>query len=389
MHTAVATKQRIASVDILRGIVMVIMALDHTRDFFSNFRYDPTDLEHTNMAMFFTRWITHYCAPVFIFLSGTSAMLSAGRGKSKKESAWLLFTRGLWLILLEITVVRIGWQFDLGFNFLVLQVIWAIGCSMMVLSLLIFLPLNIIAAFGLLLVLAHNTLDNIHAKELTTPLLWNIFHEQGFVALGKEQSLFVIYPLVPWVGVMALGYCFGKVLLKPAAERNRLLRIIGGTAIILFVVLRATGMYGDPMPWKQYDETWKTALSFINCTKYPPSLLYLLMTIGPAIFIMPWLENFKGRISNFFTVFGRVPMFYYLLHIYVIHTLAMTAGVIHGFHATDFIGNDKLFNPASGWGFPLGWVYFFWAMAIAILYFPSAWFMRIKMKYKNKWLSYI
>lgn len=389
MPQVAVPNNRIISVDILRGIVMVIMALDHTRDFFSNYRYDPLDFEHTNIAMFLTRWITHFCAPVFIFLAGTSAMLSFSRGKTKKEAAGFLFTRGIWLIVLELTLVRIGWQYDLDFNDLALQVIWAIGVSMMALSGLVFLPLPVIAGLGFLLVFGHNLLDSIHASDFgANALWWHLTHEQGFVQLGEGRSLFIIYPLIPWIGVMALGYCFGKVLLKPIAERNRLLRMIGGGAILLFIVLRFTNLYGDPAPWQKREHTWQTILSFINCTKYPPSLLYLLMTIGPAIFIMPWLETIAGRIAHFFTVFGRVPLFYYILHLYVIHSLAIIAGVAGGFSVGDFLGSDKLFNPAAGWGFSLPIVYGFWLLAIAILYFPCAWFMRIKMTYRKRWLSY-
>lgn len=382
--------KRILSVDILRGIVMVIMALDHTRDFFSNFHYQPTDLQHTNAAMFFTRWITHFCAPVFVFLAGTSSMLSFSRGRTKKQASWFLLSRGIWLVILEVTLVRIGWQFDMSFSVVVLQVIWAIGCSMILLSALIFLPVPIITVFGFALVFGHNALDGIPASGFGEQALWwDIVHEQNFVKISESQSLFVIYPLIPWVGVMALGYCFGHILLKPEPERNRFLYIIGGSAIALFIILRFANIYGDPSLWQQQEHSWQTVLSFINCTKYPPSLLYLLMTIGPAIILMPMLENIPGRIANFFTVFGRVPLFYYVLHLYVIHSLALIAGIISGFSAGDFMGNDKLFNPATGWGFSLGGVYAFWILAIAILYLPCLWFMRVKARNKQWWLSYL
>jgi uncharacterized membrane protein len=382
--------KRIISIDILRGIIMVVMALDHTRDFFSNFQYNPLDLEHTNIAMFFTRWITHFCAPVFVFLSGTSAFLSFNKGKTKKEAAKYLLTRGLWLVILEFTIIRFGWLFNFDYTHLIVQVIWAIGWAMIFLSRLIFLPYPLILAIGLALIFGHNVFDTTHADAFGGYAgFWNVLHEMGLVQLTESTSLFVIYPLVPWIGVMAVGYCFGKIFTKPEADRNMWLYSLGIAAIMLFVITRYINIYGDSHHWVAQDTTVNTILSFIDCTKYPPSLLYLLMTLGPAILVLPLLEKLNNAISRFFLVFGRVPMFYYILHIYLIHTMAMTIALFQNIPAYYFTDTDKSFGPKPGWGYDLQGVYFYWALTIAILYFPCRWFMNIKMNHKKWWLSYI
>lgn len=386
----VATNKRIVSIDILRGIIMVIMALDHTRDFFSNYHYNPLDLEHTTVPMFFTRWITHYCAPVFVFFAGTSAFLSFNRGKTKQEAAKFLLSRGIWLIILEFTIVRFGWLFNLDYTHLLVQVIWAIGCSMVFLSGLIFLPYPLILSIGLLMIFGHNAFDSIHADALSQyGGLWHVFHEMGLTQITQSVSLFVIYPLVPWLGVMATGYCFGKVFTKTEVERNKWLFGTGIIAILLFIVLRYSNVYGDFHHWAMQDTVTKTVLSFIDCTKYPPSLLYLLMTLGPAILSLPLLEKITNATSRFFLVFGRVPMFYYILHIYLLHAMAMTIAYFKGVPMFYFTDTEKSFGPKPGWGYGLVGVYLYWALAIIILYFPSRWFMNIKMNQKKWWLSYI
>jgi len=379
---------RILSVDILRGIIMIVMALDHTRDFFSNYKGDPLDFQHASLALFFTRWITHYCAPVFVFLSGASAFLSLSRGKTKNQAAWMLFTRGVWLIILELTIIRLGWAFNLDYHFIFVQVIWAIGCSMIFLSILVFFPLPVILFIGLTIVFGHNAFDNLKPADFSHPLIWDILHKQGSVPLSENYNLFVIYPLIPWIGVMAIGYCFGSILLKPLKERNNWLIGIGATTILFFIVLRYTNAYGDPNEWHKQGSIRNTVLDFIKCQKYPPSLLYLGMTIGPAIIIMPLLEKLNNGLGRFFMVYGRVPLFYYILHIFLIHGMALITGLIMGFPVSRFTGGF-FSDPASTWGFSLGTVYLFWMAAIAILYLPCRWFMRIKMKHKKWWLSYI
>lgn len=380
--------KRIASVDILRGIVMVVMALDHARDYFTNYPYDPLDLDHTSTAMFFTRWITHFCAPVFVFLAGTSAFLSLGRGKTKKEASWLLFTRGIWLVLLELTIVRFGWAFNLDYHVVFVQVIWAIGWSMVFLSALIFLPLSLIAFIGLALIFGHNILDPLDATALGDQAWWDIIHVQRPVLWGGGNTFFIIYPLVPWIGVMAAGYAFGSLLKRSEAQRDRLLYAIGIGAMLLFVVLRSINIYGDHSHWQHRENSWRTFLSFLDCTKYPPSLLYLLMTLGPAITLLPLLEKLNNSFGRFFTVYGRVPLFYYVLHIYLLHFMALVTGLFMDFPMSRFTAVKALFQH-DAWGFPLAGVYAYWLTAVLLLYYPCRWFMRVKVEHKKWWLSYL
>lgn len=381
---------RIVSIDILRGVIMVVMALDHTRDFFSNFQYNPLDLEHTTTAMFFTRWITHFCAPVFVFLSGVSAFLSFNKGKTKKEAAMFLLSRGAWLIILEFTVIRFGWLFNLDYTHLIVQVIWAIGCSMILLSVLIFLPYALILAIGLAFIFGHNAFDSIHADAMGGyGGFWHVFHEMGLVQLSQSASVFVIYPLVPWIGVMAVGYCFGKVFTKPEVERNKWMYSLGAISIFLFCIIRYINIYGDSHYWISQPTILKTILSFVDCTKYPPSLLYLLMTLGPAILLLPILEKLNNTVSRIFLVFGRVPMFYYILHIYLIHSMAMSIAYFQRIPTEYFTDTGKSFGPKPGWGYELTGVYLYWILAVIILYFPCRWFMKIKATHKKWWLSYL
>ncbi|MCD6011773.1 MAG: hypothetical protein K0Q79_1635 [Flavipsychrobacter sp.] len=375
MQMPVAAK-RINSVDILRGIVLVIMALDHVRDYFSGFKFEPTDLQHANTVMFFTRWITHFCAPVFIFLSGTSAFLSMGAGRTVKQEAWRLLTRGLWLIVLEHTIVRFGWMFDMDYNALFLQVIWAIGISMIVLSALIFLPRAVILFIGLAMIFLHNLLDGVQGG-----FLWQLLHVQNMYTYAPGKTVFIIYPLIPWVGVMAVGYCFGALFWFEANKRNKWLYAIGFSAIALFIILRFANIYGDPALWQTQPTAWRTVLSFINCTKYPPSLLYLLMTLGPAIAAMPLLERLTGTVGNIFKVYGRVPLFYYILHIYLIHGIALASSYLFSNGAP-----VKVFEHP---GYDLPVVYGVWLAAVFILYFPCRWFMHKKLSHRKWWLSYL
>lgn len=371
---------RILSIDILRGVVMVIMALDHTRDFFSGFKFEPTDLQHAGTAMFFTRWITHFCAPVFVFLSGTSAFLSLSRGQAKKQASIKLFTRGLWLIILELTLVREGWTFDLDYSLIFLQVIWAIGCSMIVLSALIYLPTSLILAIGLVMIFGHNALDGLHPTGAAT-ILWQVLHVQSPIRYGSGNTIMIFYPLVPWIGVMAAGYCFGKVFMLQEHQRNKMLYMIGISAAFLFLLLRGLNMYGDPSHWVSQPLAGRTILSFLNCTKYPPSLLYLLMTLGPAIAVMPVLERMTGGGGRVFIVYGRVPLFYYVLHLYLIHLMAAVASYVQS--------GNAVVTPFNHPGYSLPVVYAVWLTAVTILYFPCRWFMQVKATNKSWWLSYL
>ncbi len=382
-HVAAHPSKRILSIDILRGIVMVIMVLDHARDYFSGFPADPTDLQHTTTLMFFTRWITHFCAPVFIFLSGTSVLLSMGGKGGRKKAAWRLLTRGLWFIFLELTIIRFGWLFNLDYSFIVFQVIWAIGWSMIFLSALIFLPMPAILTIGLIMVSGHNLLDGVPPPGGAMGTLWQVLHIQSPIHYGPGNShmIFVIYPLIPWVGVMALGYCFGAIIRQPVASRNRSLYVLGGGMVLLFILLRYSNLYGDPSPWQPQSSAWFTVLSFINCTKYPPSLLYLLMTLGPAIFAMPLLERTTGPVGRFFSVYGWVPFFFYVLHIYLLHSMALVAQTVLHSPTTTTVFT----HPA----YPIAVVYGCWLGAVLLLYLPCRWFMRVKMRDKRWWLSYL
>lgn len=381
---------RVRSVDILRGIVMVLMALDHTRDYFTDFYNNPTDLSVASTGTFLTRWITHFCAPVFVFLAGTSAFLSLSKKKDKKAASFFLFTRGIWLIVLELTIVRFGWLFNLDYSQTIVQVIWAIGWSMIFLAALIHLPFKAILTIGLIMVFGHNALDFIPVDTQTgTGLLWHFLHQSGFIQYGTNGSLFIIYPLIPWIGVMATGYCFGRILQYNEHKRNRLLYRIGGGAILLFIILRATNLYGDPHPWTVQESWHRTVLSFINCEKYPPSLLYLLMTLGPSIMLMPLLERAAANVGRFFTVFGRVPLFYYIAHIYLIHAMALMGAAMLGLPLDYFTDNDLIWVSKPGWGWGLPVVYAVWIAAVLLLYYPSRWFMRVKQQNKQWWLSYL
>ncbi|RCH56747.1 hypothetical protein DJ568_02515 [Mucilaginibacter hurinus] len=371
----VQPKQRVASIDILRGIIMVIMALDHTRDFFMPQQFDPTDLTKASTGLFLTRFITHFCAPIFVFLAGTGAYLSFSRGKTKSEAARFLVTRGLWLIVLELTIVTIGWSLRLDFNLVFVQVMWALGISMIVLAALIYLPVKAIAAFGLAMILGHNAFDGVEFSHVNTTAdtLWRFLHVPGIVNIGDNLNVYVLYPLIPWIGVMALGYSFGVLFTKAPFARQKILIRIGGLAILLFIIIRSLNLYGDPQPWSKQEVWYRTVLSFINVQKYPPSLDYLLITLGVANLALAGLENSKTRIAKILIVFGQVPLFYYILHLYVLKLMSVIAYII--------------FKPAEAPGLP--YTYLAWAIGIIVLYFPCRWYRNYKMTHKQWWLSYL
>jgi uncharacterized membrane protein len=313
---------RLEAVDLLRGVVMVIMALDHVRDFFScdMYRLDPTDLAKTTPAYFLTRWVTHYCAPTFIFLAGTGAFLSGTRGKSKAELSWFLLTRGLWLAFLEVTLMRMLWMFNYDLHHHGAGVFWAIGWSMVALSGLVYLPTWAVTLFGVVMIVSHNLLDGLTAQQVHFPeWLWVILHSPGDKEVIDGITFGTGYCLIPWMGVMAAGYGFGTLLqLQPAVRRRRVFQL--GAALTLgFLVLRALNVYGDARLWTQEPTAVMTCLSFLNCTKYPPSLLYLLMTLGPAIMAVALFDRPLGPLARPLIIFGRVPLFYYVLHIVLIH----------------------------------------------------------------------
>jgi uncharacterized membrane protein len=349
---------RLDSIDVLRGLVMVVMALDHVRDYFSNAKFDPTDLSRTTAAYFLTRFVTHFCAPVFVFLAGTGAFLAGERGKSRKDLSIFLLTRGLWLVLLELTVMSYGWRFDFDVHVLRALVIWAIGWSMVVLAALVWLPRAAVLVFGLSMIATHNAFDGLRGG-----VLWNILHVQGMVEYAPGWRLFVFYPLVPWIGVMAAGFAFGAW----SGNRARI-RWLGLGCCALFVLLRLRNGYGDPAPWSSQPGALFTLFSFVNCTKYPPSLDYLLMTLGPALVLLSFLPGTARGILKPFVVYGRVPLFYYVLHIPLIHLLAV-------------------FARDEGYGLPV--VYGVWLFVVALLYFPCLKWSELKRRNKSAWLSYL
>jgi uncharacterized membrane protein len=396
-QTLTGTKKRIESIDLLRGIVIIIMALDHVRDYFhaDQFLYDPTDMTKTNAAVFFTRWITHFCAPVFVFLAGTSAFL-VGERKTKKELSSFLLKRGLWLMLLETVVINFAWSFNPSYPFFRLQVIWVLGLAMVILSALIYLPPKFILVFGLLIVFGHNLLDNIHATgNSLNDFLWGVLHERKrFTFEGKIIA--TGYPIISWLGIMALGYCFGSLYKKgmDAALRKKYLLITGSAAIALFLLLRGINMYGDMKPWSAQSSFLLTICSFLNVTKYPPSLLYTLMTLGPALIALALLEKPLNKLESMIIRIGRVPLFFYILHLFLIHLLAMLAVVVSGRPWTDMISitniNAKDSPWLKGYGFSLAGTYLVWILVVVLLYPLCKWYDKYKTNHKEKWwLSYL
>ena len=398
-HPLISTdnKKRIESIDLLRGFAIVFMALDHVRDYFhaDYFFYDPTDMQQTNGALFFTRWITHFCAPVFMFLAGTSAFL-VGERKTKKELAAFLLKRGLWLMLLETVVINFGWSFNTSYPLLRLQVIWALGLAMVIMSAVVYLPPKIILAIGLMILFGHNLLDNIHAAGNSfMDILWGQLHERKRFIIG-DRLVATGYPIIPWFGIMALGYCMGSFYKKgmDAALRKKYLLIIGAAAIVLFLLIRGINLYGDMSPWAMQHSPILSICSFLNVTKYPPSLLYSLMTLGPALILLALLEKPLNRFGKIIIVFGRVPLFFYILHIYLIHGLAVIAVVLSGRPWTDMISITNLNAKDSPWlqgyGFSLWQTYLVWILVVALLYPLCKWYDKYKTSHKEKWwLSYL
>jgi uncharacterized membrane protein len=389
------SRVRIQSVDVLRGVVMIIMALDHTRDFF-HIAADPTNMATTTPALFFTRWITHFCAPVFVFLSGTSAYLS-GRRKTKKELSSFLIKRGIWLVIIELTVFNFLLTFDPGYHFLAVQVLWVIGVSMIILGLLCRLSVPVLLTIGCLLIFGHNLLD---AFDATTPgatrLWWGLLHQQSFFPYDDKRIFAVLYPLLPWPGVMMAGYCLGTLYTTtfPAAKRRKILFMIGSVVTVLFVVLRLINVYGDPIPWAVQKSGIMTALSFLNVTKYPPSLLFLCMTLGPALLFLGLLEKinrnaeFKSNAVKIVSIYGRVPLFYFLFHFFVLHLLLMILFFVNGHSMEQATSGFIYFKPEVG-GYSLKVVYLIWLAVVVALYPVCKWYDRLKSSHKKWWLSYL
>jgi len=394
-----ATTWRMNSVDLLRGAVMALMLLDHTREFVHRevLNFDATDLSKTNVTLFFTRWVTHFCAPVFVFLAGTGAFLQLARGKSKSELSKFLIKRGLWLILLEFTLIRALVWFNLDFHFaLELQVIWVIGVSMVALAALIRLPLRVVALLSVAMIALHNLLDSIRVDPMQGPGfrtdVWMALHQPGVIFFTPTVYALVLYPLIPWIGVLAAGYAFGAFYQLEEERRRRILFKLGVALLAGFVLLRGFNVYGDPGRWGMQKNSIFTVLSFLNVSKYPPSLLFLLLTLGAAILALPGFERIdKGRISRIFITFGRVPLFFYFGQWVTVHILATLAGYLAGQPvAWLFMGPLDRPSPNPGnLGFSLWVVYVFWFLGLLLLYPLCRWFADVKRRRRDWWLSYL
>lgn len=393
MTNILAAKKRIDSIDILRGIIMVIMALDHVRDFFHNdaMLHDPTDPRTTTPVLFFTRFITHYCAPVFVLLAGTSAFLY-GRKKTKGELSVFLLKRGLWLAVLELVVVNLLFGFDPLYHFIGLQVIWVTAVSMLILAACIYLPLQAIFITGLILVAGHNLLDGYNENRMgvTPSLWWSLLHQQSFRPYAGGRFFGVLYPLIPWPGIMMLGYAMGALFVPDydAAKRRRILVGAGVLSVLAFLLLRWVNVYGDLFPWSEQKNTTATILSFFNVTKYPPSLLYCCITIGPALLVLAALEKVKALWTGIVVIYGRVPMFYYLLHFFLIHFLCTLAFFATGHSFSQAAGGMMLFRP-NDFGVSLPWVYLIWIGVVAVLYPLCRRYSIYKSTHDYWWLPYL
>ena len=383
-----AKRVRIESVDVVRGVIMIVMALDHVRDFFGYPGVNPTDPATTTIPLFFTRWITHFCAPVFFLLTGTGAYLSLQR-KSKPELSRFLFTRGLWLIFLELVVTRcLGWQLNFDYHLTMLVVLWALGWAMIVLAALVYMPASLVALFGVVMVASHNLLDSVRSSNP----LWSILHSPNFVITNPQHSVFAAYPLIPWVGVTAAGYGLGQIYGWTSSRRKDFLLHLGLGLTAAFIVLRRINIYGDPVRWATQKSAAFTVLSFLNTTKYPPSLLFLLMTLGPTMFFLRAVDDKTPRFLRPALTIGKVPMFYYLLHIPLIHLLAIIVcyaryGQVHWMFESPQLSQFPITLP-PGWGFSLPVVYLVWAFVVLALYPLCCWFAALKQRRSDCWLSY-
>ena len=400
--TAIPGRTRITSIDVMRGLVMVVMLLDHVRDMvhLDSHAFSPTDLDHTTPILFFTRWVTHFCAPVFVLLAGVGAQRQADTGMSRGTLARFLVSRGLWLIFLELTAVRLGAFFDFDLHTIGLfQVIWAIGASMILLAPLVYLPLPALATFGLGMIALHNLLDGVGPATPTygspTPIgvvVWMFLHRAGPIFFPGGQFAYVMYPLIPWVGVMAAGFALGAVYRWEVARRRRFLILLGAGASAAFIVLRTVGVYGDPSPFTAQPTAMRALMSFLNTTKYPPSLEYLLMTLGPAMMGLALLERTAalGRVSGALETLGRVPLFYYLLQWPFAHLCGLVLGLLAGQPVTHlFRSPPDAFRLAYGRGFSLATVYACWVLGILVLYPLCRAYGRKKREQKKWWMSYL
>jgi uncharacterized membrane protein len=398
MHTVSQPAPRLLSIDALRGTVMVIMALDHVRDFFhaAAMSFSPTDLSRTTTVLFFTRWITHFCLPVFMFAAGMGVYLY-GRNRTKGQVSRFLWTRGLWFVMLELTVMQLAYNFNFSLRYLVLLLIlWIFGICLLAMAALVYMPIRWLAVLSVAVMLLHNCLDGISAAQFGSGAwIWNLLHQPGVIPVAGKLVL-ITYTFLPWIGVMAAGFCFARVFqLGPEARRRTMLRL-GLALTILFIALRAVNRYGDPTPWSHQKSVLFTVLSFLNCTKYPGSLDFLLMTLGPALLVLAWFDRRTFKPANPLVVFGRVPMFYFILHFYLIHALAVLAAWLrYGssvgrfmFNPLPSMGGPRALFPPD-FGYSLLTVYGVWLLVLVLLYPVCRWFAKVKSTRRDWWLSYL
>jgi uncharacterized membrane protein len=396
---------RFASIDLLRGIVMVLMALDHVRFFFTNLSFPPENLHFTWMSLFLTRWVTHFCAPAFFLLAGTGAAIAGARSRSRSQVARFLWTRGLWLIALELTFIGFSWQFIPGYSFA--GVIWCLGCSMLILSVLVRGPVGLTGAFGAALILLHNLTDHVRPEAFgALAPAWRILHITGPVQMNAQIGAvqwFVLFPIVPWVGVMAVGYWMGELYRQNAERRQRFLIMAGWLMTAAFLLLRLTNSYGNPtVPGSSGASAlfhWQptislTVINLLNVQKYPPSLQFLLMTLGPCLLALVCLERMRAgsilsRAIQPIEVFGRVPMFYYVIHLYLIHLAALVVAVLWGQPSAWLKFGGLPLEDRTGYGHGLPFVWALWIAVVVLLYFPCRWFMAYKRTHAAWWLRYL
>jgi uncharacterized membrane protein len=383
--------QRLDSLDLLRGLAMVVMAIDHARDFFSNanFLFNPGDLTHTTVGFFLTRGVTNFCAPVFMFLCGTGVFLSASHGKPLGEVQRTLIIRGLWLIFLEFTLIRFGWYFNLDYHFVKLGVIWAIGWSMIALAGLLYLPRWLVTTVGCAMIGLHNLLDGITPQSLgALGWLWNILHVPGLLTPYPGWHFQVKYPLIPWIGVMAAGYGFGACLLWDAGKRKKFLIYLGLGLTLAFFLLRLSNFYGDPHPWTFQKNALFTCFSFLDCAKYPPSLLYLLIALGPAFLALAWFERLSGPLVQSLVIFGRVPFIYYVLHLPLLHGMAVAVDLVRYGEAPWLFANPPEQLWPIDYTYDLVATYLAWGAAVLLLYPVCRWFADLKARRRDWWWLY-
>ena len=375
-------------VDMLLGLALALLALDHMREFFSGANYWPSDLTKTTPPLFFTHWVTHMATPVFVFLIGTAACLSLSRGLSRNQLSRYLLTRGFALILLEITIISFGWSWEIP-GPIFLLVFWAIGISMVAMAGLIYLPSWAVAGLGLIMLTGHNTLDYIKAENLGyISTLWQLLHAGGKAYLGP-LNLYIVFPVVPWVGIMAVGYALGPLLQLEKAQRRKWLTWLGLGLVLAFLALRLVNGYGDKHPWGAQDDGLFTVMSFLNTTGYPPSLLYLLMTLGLAILLMPWLERLRGPLALILATFGRAPFFFFVLQLYLAHIFVVAVAVAFGGPLADMLGPFWDYKKATDFGFTLPWVFLAWLAELGLLYAACRWYAGAKDRSHPRWLVWL